>query len=240
VHHAGFVSTLGETVLVLLAPALGERVLDLGCGDGTLAERICAAGAQVVCVDSAPSMVEAARARGFDARMMDGQALDFVHEFDAVFSNAALHWMPRADAVIAGVARALRPGGRFVAEFGAHGNVAAVTTALRAVVARRGGNTLKWSWFFPTPSEYKLRLEAAGFIVEEITTTPRPTPLPTGMAGWLEMFAQAALAELSAEEAAAARAEAIELLRPALCDSSGNWTAEYVRLRFRARLPAAS
>ena len=241
-HHAGFVSALGAPVLTLLAPAPGERVLDLGCGDGALAERIRAAGAEVVCVDSAPSMVAAARARGLDARLADGQALEFAREFDAVFSNAVLHWMPRADDVIAGVARALKPGGRFVAEFGGHGNVAAVTTALRAVVARRGGGSgsaLAWSWFFPTALEYKARLERAGFVVEEIAATPRPTPLPTGMAGWLEMFAQAALASLPAEEAAAARAEAVELLRPALCDASGNWTADYVRLKFRARLPAA-
>src|SRR5690606_32972475 len=102
-----------------------ERILDLGCGDGALSARIAEAGAQLVAVDSSDVLLAAARARGLDARLMDAQSLTFAGEFDAVFSNAALHWMPDHDAVLAGVVRALRPGGRFVGEFGGHGNVAA-------------------------------------------------------------------------------------------------------------------
>src|ERR1700757_1487429 len=120
-----FVPTLGAQVLELLAPAAGERILDLGCGDGVLTEKIIAAGATVVAVDTGPEMIAAARARGIDARVMDGQRLPFTGEFDAVFSNAALHWMRDQDAVLRGVHRALKPRGRFVAEMGGPHNTPA-------------------------------------------------------------------------------------------------------------------
>ena len=123
---AHFVPALGAPVLELLAPSPGEHILDLGCGDGVLTEKIVAAGATVVAVDAGPDMVAAARVRGIDARVMDGQKLTFTGEFDAAFSNAALHWMRDQQAVLAGVRRALKPGGRFVAEMGGHGNIAAV------------------------------------------------------------------------------------------------------------------
>ncbi len=135
---AHFVPALGTPVLELLAPEPGERILDLGCGDGVLTEKIVAAGATVVAVDAAPDMVAAARARGLDARVVAGQDLVFDHEFDAVFSNAALHWMRPAEAVLAGVHRALKPGGRFVGEMGGHNNTAAIMVAISAVLARRG------------------------------------------------------------------------------------------------------
>jgi SAM-dependent methyltransferase len=120
---AHFVPALGAPVLELLAPSAGERILDLGCGDGVLTEKIAAAGVTVVAVDAAPEMVAAARARGIDARVMPGQNLTFDGEFDAVFTNAALHWMRPPERVLAGVRRALRPGGRFVGEMGGHNNM---------------------------------------------------------------------------------------------------------------------
>jgi trans-aconitate methyltransferase len=135
---AHFVPELGAPVLDLLAPRARERVLDLGCGDGVLTERIVASGAAVVAVDAAPDMVAAARARGIDARVMRGQDLTFEREFDAVFSNAALHWMRPPEAVLSGVRRALKPGGRFVGEMGGHNNTAAIIVALSAVLSRRG------------------------------------------------------------------------------------------------------
>ena len=115
---AHFVPAFGAPVVELLAPQPGERILDLGCGDGVLTAKIAAAGAQVVAVDAAPDMVAAAKAKGLDAHVVPGQRLAFEREFDAVFSNAALHWMHPTEAVLAGVARALKPGGRFVAEMG--------------------------------------------------------------------------------------------------------------------------
>lgn len=236
--NAGFVPELGGPVVELLAPRPGERILDLGCGDGVLTKRLLDLGCEVVGVDGSADMVRAARERGVDARVADGQALGFDREFDAVFSNAALHWMRRdPDAVVAGVARALRPGGRFVAEMGGHGNVAAVTVALLAVLARRGLDGMRaHPWYFPTPDAYRVRLEAHGFRVERIDLIPRPTPLPAGMSAWLDTFAEPFLKLLPEGERVAAKEETVGLLAPALRDERGAWTADYVRLRFRAAL----
>ena len=184
--NARFVSDLGEAVLDLLNPKPGERILDLGCGDGALTEKIAAVGAEVVGVDGSPDMVSAAKRRGIDARVADAYGLNFRSEFDAVFSNAALHWMNRdPDAVIQGIHRALKPCGRFAAEMGGHGNVAAITVALCATLEVYGVQDpdLLIPWYFPTPHEYRERLQRTGFVVEYIALIPRPTPLPSGMRG---------------------------------------------------------
>ena len=237
-RHAHFVPALGQPVLDLLKPAKGERILDLGCGDGILTEKIAAAGASVIGVDGAPDMVAAARERGLDARVMDGMDLAFNHEFDAVFSNAALHWMKRdPDAVIAGVARALKPGGRFAAEMGGHGCVAGIMVALIAVMERRGVDAKAIiPWYFPTVDDYRARLERNGFTAEYIELIPRPTPLPTNMAGWLDVFGQIFFKQLPTEQRETARDEVVAMLRPVLCDEKGRWTGDYIRLRFMARL----
>ena len=236
--NARFVSDLGQAVLDLLNPQPGERILDLGCGDGALTERLVAAGANVVGVDSSADMVRAAKDRGLDARVVDGYTLEFDSEFDAVFSNAAMHWMKRdPDAVVAGVYRALKPGGRFVAEMGGHGCVAAITVALCATLQERGlSNPADLiPWYFPTPDEYQARLEAAGFAIEHIALIPRPTPLPTGMRGWLDTFAIPFTTTLPEYKRGEFLDEVTEKLRPVLCDSNGRWTADYMRLRFLAR-----
>src|SRR5580698_7637076 len=133
-----FVPSLGAGVLEWLDPKPGERILDLGCGDGQLTAKITASGAEVVGIDASPAMVEGALSKGIDARIGNAEALPFRSEFDAVFSNAVLHWVRDQDAMIAGVKRALKPGGRFVAEMGGHGNVAAIHVALIAVLERHG------------------------------------------------------------------------------------------------------
>src|SRR4051794_21951268 len=132
-QNAAFVPALGAPLLAQLAARPGERILDLGCGDGTLTEQIAAAGASVVGIDASPEMVAGAARRGLDARLIDATKLPFEIEFDAAFSNAVLHWVTDADAVLRGVYRALKPGGRFVAEFGGHTNIAAISVAMRAV-----------------------------------------------------------------------------------------------------------
>jgi SAM-dependent methyltransferase len=232
-----FVPVLGLPVVDLLAPKPGERILDLGCGNGDLAEKIAAAGAIVVAVDAAPDLIAASRARGLDARLMDGQNLGFEREFDAVFSNAALHWMKAPDAVIAGVRRALKPGGRFVAEMGGHNNVAAVVVALRAVLVRRGvDERFHNPWYFPSAEAYQTKLEAAGFRVEEIAIIPRPTYIAAGIEPWIDAFCEPFLKALPATERLAARTETVDLLRPVLVAEDGRWIADYVRLRFRATL----
>lgn len=236
--NARFVADLGVPVLDLLEPKPGERILDLGCGDGALTAELVRRGCSVVGLDTGLDMVRAARERGIDAHVGDGHSLGFKSEFDAVFSNAALHWMKAdPDAVIAGVARALRPGGRFVGEMGGHGNVAAITVALLAALARRSIDGVAGiPWYFPTVAEYRGRLERQGFEVGQIVLLPRPTDLPTGMAAWLETFAGPLLAGVAAAERETVRAEAVELLRPVLRDGAGRWTADYVRLRFAAVL----
>ena len=237
---AHFVPAFGAPVVELLDPQPGERILDLGCGDGVLTEKIAALGARVVAVDAAPDMVAAAKARGLDARVIPGQSLAFEGEFDAVFSNAALHWMRPQETVLDGVRRALKPGGRFVAEMGGHNNTAAILTAMRAVLARRGIEALSLSpWYFPSAAAYQKKLEVAGFTVEEIAIVPRPTPLAAGLGAWLDAFAEDFLNPLPSDDRAIARQEICDLLQPILRDETGLWIADYVRLRFRARLPAA-
>lgn len=235
--HARFVSDLAGPVLEWLDPKAGETILDLGCGDGVLTEALSKRGLHMVGIDSSPEFVAAARHRGVDARLMDGQALSFHGEFDAVFSNAALHWMTDAAGVIDGVWRALKPGGRFAAEFGGHGNVAAIVTAMRAVAQHRGGDiALAHPWFFPSPHYYGALLENRGFTISRIGLFPRQTPLKTGMAEWLKLFRKPFFDQYE-NEAENAIAEAVELLRPSLCDESGIWSADYVRLRVEAVKP---
>ena len=225
---------LGVPVLELLAPVPGERILDVGCGDGALTRKIAENGADVVGIDSSPELVSAALEAGVDARVLDAHELPFEGAFDAVFSNAALHWMREPQKVIAGVKRALRPGGRFVGEFGGHGNVAAVRTALAAVLGSRG-EPVPVVWYFPAAAVYAQVLEANGFAVEAIALIPRPTSLPTGLRGWLETFANLYVAGID-EPARTEIFDAVEaLLAPILRDDEGRWTADYVRLRFAAR-----
>ena len=236
--NARFVPDLGRPVVALLAPVAGERVLDLGCGDGALTVELVRAGAEVVGVDASQAMVNVAREAGLDARVMDGAALAFNGEFDAVFSNAALHWMAAPQRVAAGVYRALKPGGRFVGEFGGHGNIAAIVTAIRAVLAGRDLPAPENSpWFFPTAQEYRALLEAAGFTAETVELFARPTPLPTGMAAWLTTFADPYLGGLGEAEKTDIIEDVCRLLAPSLCDGAGQWTADYVRLRFHAVRP---
>jgi len=234
--NARFVSEYGVEILNWLAPQPRERILDLGCGDGALSQKIVEAGADLVGADTSAELLRAARERGIDARHIDGEALPFEREFDAVFSNAALHWMRDADAVISGVQRALKPGGRFVAEFGGHGNVAACVTAMRAAADKFNGDAaLAGPWFFPTPEEYQARLEDAGFAVDRTALVARPTPLPTGMEGWLMTFRPPFFAQFG-EKQDEVIAWVTDLLEPVLRASDGQWFADYMRLRVAATL----
>jgi trans-aconitate methyltransferase len=234
-RNARFVADLGMPVVELLAPQAGERILDIGCGDGVLTEKLVAMGCRVVGIDGSADQIAAARARGLNASVMDGQQLTFANEFDAVFSNAALHWMKRADEVIAGVWCALKPGGRFVGELGGHGCVEKIRRALIAALTRRNiDGTAFDPWYFPTVEDYAARLRARDFTVTSIALIPRPTPLPGDITGWLDTFAESFTAALPATERPAFIAEVRESLRAPLCDAEGRWTADYIRLRFAA------
>ena len=234
-RHARFVSDLGAPVLELLAPLPGERILDLGCGDGALTKKLVDLHCEVVAVDSSAGQIAAARMLGLDAHVMNAEALPFREEFDAVFSNAVLHWIKQADPMIAAVYRSLRPGGRFVAECGGHGCVQKIRMALVQALDRRGiDGEAHVPWYFPTADDYATRLERAGFRVDSIALIPRPTPLPGDIVDWLETFAQGFLQGLPG----AARADYLQqvraVLEPSLRDSTGTWIADYVRLRFAA------
>ncbi|MGI4879061.1 MAG: class I SAM-dependent methyltransferase [Janthinobacterium lividum] len=239
--NAHFVPALGTPVVALLDPKTGERILDLGCGDGVLTEKLVAAGASVLGVDADASMLDAARARGLDVAQVDGQALDFDAEFDAVFTNAALHWMPDQAAVAAGVFRALKPGGRFVGECGGFGNIAAIRAGLRAMLLVHGHAVPPVeAQVYQTAAEYTAVLEAADFTGVHAEIIPRPTPLATGITGWLKTFRSGFLDNFGiARDSQDAFAEEVqEFLRPMLCDHAGNWVGDYIRLRFHASKPA--
>jgi SAM-dependent methyltransferase len=238
-RDAGFVPELGAGVLEWLAAQPAERILDLGCGDGQLTERIAATGASVLGIDASPQMVASARARGIAAEEGSAESLPCPDAaFDAVFSNAVLHWVRDQDAMLAQIRRVLRPGGRFVAEMGGHGNIAAIRVAFAAVLARHGFAGLgERGNYYPTAEAYSSRLQRHGFTVARILFFARPTPLPaSGMKGWLNTFCRGALDALPVHLRETAVDETVALLAPALCDEEGRWTADYVRLRFIATI----
>ena len=240
-----FVSDHGLELVRLLDPQPGERIVDLGCGTGRLAAAIAGAGAEVVGIDSDPAMIGRARAQFPALRFErgDGERLDEDRErwggpFDAVCSNAALHWMTRPEAVLRGVAGLLRPGGRFVAELGAAGNIAIVEAALRAALEEAGVPRAEQPapWYFPSPADYASLLEQHGFEVRALWCFERPTPLeggPEGLDAWLRMFAGRFLAPLSRADASAV-VRAVEDRTSARLCRDGTWVCDYKRLRFRA------
>jgi len=234
-ENARFVSDLGAPLLELLDPKPGEVILDLGCGDGVLTEKIAAAGCVVLGADTSLGQIQAAKRRGLRAIVMDGQRFSLKKRFDAVFSNAALHWMQRAQNVAEGVASCLKPGGRFVGEFGGKGNVEKIRAALHQGLRRRAIDP--WTvdpWYYASPPEYAKLLAASGFQVAYIELIPRLTQLPGDLLGWLEVFAQPFTKAVSAEDREAFLNEVRNQLEPDLRKSDGRWFADYVRLRFKA------
>jgi trans-aconitate methyltransferase len=234
-----FVWKKSADLVDFLDPKPGERILDLGCGTGHLTAGIAERGAEVVGLDASPSMVAQARQNFPRLKFMlaDGGALRFDDRFDAVFSNAALHWMKDAPAVIASVARALKPGGRFVLEMGVLGNIATILEALRQVLPAAEN-----PWFFPSAAEYATLLEAAGFEIRLMETFERIHALEhpeKGMREWLEMFCGAWFDGIPTSDRPRLVAEIENLLRPKLW-YDGCWHADYRRLRAiasAARLP---
>ena len=235
-----FVWKYGADVVSLLAPAAGERILDLGCGTGHLSAQIAESGASVIGVDRSAEMVAAAHKQypNMTFEVADACNLTFQNEFDAVFSNAVLHWIHEPERVIQGVARALRPEGRFVAEFGGKGNVGKILRVLDEELKHAGApNEGKIEgWYFPSVSEYAALLEGNGFEVRFMTLFDRPTELADGEAGlrnWINMFAAEYLTGLDTGKRQAYFDRVEELLRPELF-RDGKWWADYRRLRFVA------
>ena len=237
-RHARFVSDLSGEVMQDLSPKQGECILDLGCGDGVLTRRIMDRGCAVIGIDASPDLVSAARSLGVDARLCDAQSIEFDGMFDAVFSNAALHWMKRQREVGLRVHRALKPGGRYVAEMGGRGNIDILSRAMATALAEIGIDySLCNPWTFPDPKSHSDLLSGIGFDVRKCELRDRPTPLPTDIHGWLSIFARQLLSGLDATARKTVVNRIVDLCRPELHRSDGTWWVDYVRLNFVAVKP---
>lgn len=232
-----FVWRFGADLLELLDPKPGERILDVGCGTGQLTNDIARSGANVTGLDNSADMLADARKNfpGLPFLLSDAAAFHFPEPFDAVFSNAALHWVKNADGAASSIARALRPGSRFVAEFGGHGNIATVQAALRAVLGPVADE--QSPWYYPTIGEYSIVLERHGLEVRNASLFDRPTPLSgdDGMDHWLRMFLPSYLSRFSPEQTNDILRQLVDRLRPSLY-RDGLWTVDYRRLRIVAVL----
>ncbi|MBW4633878.1 MAG: methyltransferase domain-containing protein [Iphinoe sp. HA4291-MV1] len=232
-----FVSELAANLVELLSPKPKERILDLGCGTGHLTHKIATKGAEVIGIDSAPTMIEQARKNypQLDFDVVDARNLPFLEEFDSVFSNAVLHWIKEAEEVVVGINKALKPGGRFVAEFGGKGNVKAIVTALYNALHKAGypPDATFNPWYFPSISDYGSLLEKHGLQLTFATLVERLTPLEDGEQGiqnWLKMFANSFFNGLSTEVQTSILADIKNQLRPVLYKND-TWFADYKRIR---------
>lgn len=232
-----FVYEKGKAVVELLAPKLGERILDLGCGTGPLTAEIANCGAEVLGIDQSEEMVAQAKTKfpALHFQTLDARRLPFHAEFDAVFSNAVLHWIPEAEQVIAGVARSLRPGGRFVAEFGGKGNIQHLVAGFRrAFAALQIPEPADASpWFYPSIAEYSALLDRHGLELRHALLFDRPTKLEEGERGlenWIRMFRHTMLEKLGDQNAQRWIEEVVRQCRPHLFHD-GTWVLDYRRLQ---------
>lgn len=234
-----FVSDYGADVLQWLAPKAGENILDVGCGTGQLASQIAESGANVLGTDASAEMVATANANYPDLNfeVIDATKLPYNEQFDAIFSNATFHWIENQTALVEGLFKSLKPGGRLIAEFGGKGNVKSITDAI-ATAAKNlslADRVINNFWFFPSISTYTSLLEKQGFEVEQAWLFDRPTKLvgEQGMYIWIDQFAQHAFKNLETDEAEALKSLAVEILKPNYF-KNGEWTADYRRLRIKA------
>jgi SAM-dependent methyltransferase len=229
----GFVAELGGAALDLLDPQRGERILDVGCGEGTLAKKIAERGATVLGIDNSPEMIAAARANGIDAVLMDAADMPFSCEFDAAFSNATLHWVLEKEQAARAIFRALKPGGRFAGEMGGEGNLAKLRDALDEELIIRGYlPPVEAANWYASPEAFAAVYEAAGFREIDARLIERPTAVEHGIAEWVTTFRRGWLDRAGVPEAE--RAE----IGAAVAERVGSNIADYVRLRFIMRKPA--
>jgi trans-aconitate methyltransferase len=237
--HA-FVWEKAKGVVELLAPRPGERILDLGCGTGHLTAEIAATGAIVTGVDRSAEMIAEAKAKhpGIEFEVRDARELLFDRKFDAVFSNAALHWIRESEKVISGVAKALKPGGRFVAELGGKKNIERLMKSIENAFERFGTGNYQDAhlWYYPGIAEYAGLLEKHGLEVREASLFARPTRLEDGEKGlrtWLQMFGESFLSRVPAGSREQFLLQVEKDARPELFKDE-NWELDYRRLRFAA------
>jgi SAM-dependent methyltransferase len=228
----GFVAELGQAALDLLDPEPGERILDVGCGEGTLTRKIAERGATVLGIDNSPEMIAAARLNGVDALLLDVADMRFFAEFDAAFSNATLHWVLDKGQAARAIFRALKPGGRFAGELGGEGNIARLREALDTELVIRGyAPPSESSNWYPSPEEFAGVYEAAGFDQIDARLIERPTPLDHGIDEWVTTFRKGWLDRAGVPE------EERGEIAAAVADRFGSNVADYVRLRFIMRKP---
>ncbi|MEK4425108.1 methyltransferase domain-containing protein [Solibacillus sp. FSL K6-1523] len=234
-----FVSKFGESLVEVLAPQENEWILDVGCGTGDLAQEIASHGAFVQGTDASQDMIRAAQQKypTIEFSTIEAAAMHFTNQFDAVFSNAALHWMKQQNKVIQNIYNALKPNGRFVAEMGGHGNIASIVGAIKESMStlNYAYNEDYFPWYFPTIEEYETILETVGFTIETITLYERPTTLSgeDGLRNWLKMFSHNILQDLIDFEKEQVYTKCEEILKPAYYQND-EWIADYCRLRFVA------
>ncbi|SHN37657.1 class I SAM-dependent methyltransferase [Gracilibacillus kekensis] len=233
-HH--FVSKYGKGILELLEPIKDEKILDVGCGTGDLAAEISKSGAIVRGIDKSESMIQTAKSKyshlNFDT--VDILKMNFNEEFDAIFSNAALHWLLQPKEGLQKIYQSLRKGGRFVAEFGGKNNVLEIRNALQEAYNDlfRDYPPLKNPWYFPSIAEYTTLMEEVGFTVHYARYYSRPTPLEgaDGLANWLSMFGEGMLKHLQTDE----KRRLIENVEKRLKSTlyvNHQWIADYCRIQ---------
>ena len=240
-RYTGVIADLATDLIDLLDPQPGQKVLDVGCGDGAFSNHIRARGAEVVGIDPAPDLVRSARLRGIEAHVCAAQDFTQQNVFDKAVSNAVFHWILAPRPALEAVFRALRPGGRFVGELGGEGNIASVMRILEPLLAARGIEfAARNPWNFPSAESWKAELEATGFEIEAVELFERPTPLPTSFGDWIDTFANVLLAGLDASARSELEQEAEAAGEQILRQPDGTWVLDYVRLRFIAIKPRTS
>jgi trans-aconitate methyltransferase len=232
-----FVYQYGDSLVELLAPKAGERILDVGCGSGQLTAKISEMGAKVTGIDSSTEMVADAREKypHIDFFVRDAADFHFNEPFDAIFSNAVLHWVLKKEEAIQCMCSNLKAGGRIVAEFGGKGNVQTIVNQLRLSLNSRGyqENAQLALWYFPSIGEYTTLLEKYGLRVIVAQHYDRPTELAdsnSGIKDWLEMFGNAFFRNIPTQAKEEIKEEVQELIKDT-CLSDGKWYADYKRIR---------
>jgi len=232
--HTAFVSQLALPVVDLLDPKKGERILDVGCGDGTLAVEMEHRGAKVIGIDMSTEMVKACKDNGIEAYVGSVTDLPYENEFDRVFSNAMLHWVKDSRSAVQNIFNSLKKGGCFICEFGGEGNAYHLVSAMQVVFANHPEfGDFDNPWYFPSVEEYTKLLESEGFSVEYIEIIPRPTPMED-IGNWLDIFANGVTSHLSVEQYEVFKKEVMEILKNKIYSEKEGWVLDYMRLRMKA------
>jgi len=234
-NHASFVSDMAEDLVEVLNPKKDETILDLGCGDGTLALKIKQKCQNIIAVDLSNEMVEKTKSLGIEAYIMSATNLEFENKFDAVFSNAVLHWVKQSKLAVQNINKVLKQNGRFIAEFGGYKNINTIVQAIQEVFNQnKDYGVFNNPWYFPTTQEYKNILEQNGFEVKSINLTIRPTSVDD-ISNWLNIFANGIISHLNKEQKESFLLEVKCILENKLYSKEQGWILDYVRIRVEAK-----